>query len=331
MIVRKVFLSKMIRPAPLSSLLLAALAVPILPCSAQNKGGSLDDLLRYPGDYSQICDARISPFPAPIPGFHSLLHGEAGFSTARLELMRAKRAELIPAIAVKLDKVDLKRKPKPPVPDPSIPKDQVDVDPVGADPAAYSTLLLGMIEELDAKEVFPQLMKLEDKLHAMVLAAERDPTAPLPEIDGAEGSGLSVDTGVTEDEDWDKISPERKALIERKQKLFSAQAAQRDVLAVLVRSMRKAGFEPMLESSLEKTYGKLLKDKWKDDETFSKYQSTDDIPPDDRESVKFDPIHKVAYAVWDPVEIPYSEDIRTSILTLTKSYLAQGKKAKTGS
>lgn len=308
-----------------------ALVLPAFPCAAQNKGTSLDDLLRYPGDYSQICDARISPFPAPIPGFHTLLHGEAGFSTARLEIMRKKRAELIPAIAAKLEKADLARKPKPPVPDPSIPKDQVDVDPVGADPAAYSTLLLTMIEELDAREVFPQLMKLEEKLHTMVTAAEKDPTAPLPEVDGAEGSGLSVDTGLTEDEDWDTLSPERKALIERKQKLFSAQAAQRDILAVLVRSMRKAGYEPMLESSLEKTYGKLLKDKWKDDETFSKYQSTDDIPPDDRESVKFDPIHKVAYSVWDPVEIPYSEEIRTNILTLTRSYLAQGKKGKTGS
>lgn len=319
---------------PRHSLLAAlsvALAFPALPCAAQNKGTSLDDLLRYPGDYSQICDARISPFPAPIPGFHTLLHGEAGFSTARLELIRKKRAELIPAIGAKLEKVDLTRKPKPPVPDPSIPKDQVDVDPVGADPAAYSTLLLTLIEELDAKEVFPQLMKLEEKLHTMVTAAEKDPAAPLPEVDGAEGSGLSVDTGLKEDEDWDTLSPERKSLIERKQKLFSAQAAQRDILAVLVRSMRKAGYEPMLESSLEKTYGKLLKDKWKDDETFSKYQSTDDIPLDDREGVKFDPIHKVAYSVWDPVEIPYTEEIRTSILTLTRSYLAQGKKSKTGS
>ncbi|MES2707914.1 MAG: hypothetical protein V4726_15080 [Verrucomicrobiota bacterium] len=313
-------------PRSVPPLIFAALLSSFPPVSAQNKGASLDDMLRYPGDYSQICDAMTSPFPAPIPAFRTRLHGEAGFSEARLELMRKNRAALIPAIAAKLEKADLTRKPKPQPPDKSIPKDQIDVDPVGADPAAYSTLLLAMIEEMDAKEVYPQLLKVEEKMHEMLTAAEKDPTAPLPQVDGADGAGISIEIPLKDGEDWDTLSPERKALIERKQELFRGQAAQRDILALLVRSMRKAGFEPMLKSSLEKTYGRLLKAKWKDDGTLSKYKSAADIPAEDKENIKFDPIHKVAYMAWNPVEIPYTEEIRDSIISLTKAYLADLKK-----
>jgi hypothetical protein len=82
----------------------------------------------------------------------------------------------------------------------------------------------------------------------------------------------------------------------------------------------------MLSSDLEKTYGRLLKAKWSKNEDFNKYQSTTDIPEADRDSIKFDPIHKVAYLAWDPVEIPYSEATRSAILDLTKGYLASLKK-----
>lgn len=314
---------------PARHLLLKALApliLTVLPATAQNKGTSLDDLLRYPGDYSQICDARVSPFPAPIPGFRTMLHGEAGFSTARLEFIRKNRASLIPAIATKLESVDLTRKPDPQKPDPSIPKDQLDVDPIGSDPDSYSTHLLTLVEELEATELFPQLMKIEEKIHRMLTAAEKDPSAPLPEIDGAKGSGLVVDIPLKDGEDWDTLSPVREKEIARKRNVFSAQAADRDILALFVKSMRKAGYDPMLESDLEKTYGRLLKDKWKDNEIMSKYKSASDIPQEDRESIKFDPIHKIAYTTWDPVEIPYSGEIRNTILSLTKAWLASTPK-----
>ncbi|RYD25186.1 MAG: hypothetical protein EOP86_27660 [Verrucomicrobiaceae bacterium] len=317
------------RSSPILPLMLAAVwsaAVVSSSVQAQNKGMSLDDFLRYPGDYSQVCDALQLPFPAPIPGFRMLMHGEAGYSTARVAAMKKNRAALIPAIAARLEKVDLARKPKPQPPDKSIPKDQIDVDPVGVDPASYSTLLLAMIEELDAKEVFPQLMKVEEKIHDMLLAVEKDPAAPLPQVDGTQGSGVSTEMPLKEGEEWDTLTPERREEMDRKQKLFKAQAAQRDILAVLVRSMRKAGYEPMLESGLEKTYGKLLKDRWKDDETLSKYKSAADIPEEDNENVKFDPIHKVAYMAWEPVRIPYSEETRTAILDLAKAYSAGGRK-----
>ena len=98
------------------------------------------------------------------------------------------------------------------------------------------------------------------------------------------------------------------------------------MLAICVRLMRKQGYEPMLASNLEKTYGKALKGKWSGDEELSKYKKADDIPADERDAIKFDPVHKVAYMAWNPVELPYSEDMRTEILTLTKAFAASQKK-----
>ena len=287
---------------------------------------NLDELLRHPGDYSQICDARSSSFPAPIPAFRSIMHGEAGFSTSKLAVIKKNRAKLLPAIAAKLESVDLLRKPQPQPPDPSIPKDQQDVDPIGVDPASFNTLLLAMIEELDAVEVLPQLMTLEEKFHTLLVAAEKDPKAPLPQTDGSEGVGIHAGNLLKEGEEYDKLTPEREAEVERKGNVFRAQAVHRDILAIFVRLMRKPGYQPMMDSSLEKTYGKLLKAKWSGDEQLSKYKSGDDIPAEEKDSIKFDPIHKVAYMTWDPVELPYSEETRKQILELTRSFVASKKK-----
>ena len=198
--------------------------------------------------------------------------------------------------------------------------------PVGADPAVFSTLLLTLIEQLDATEVFPQLLAFEEKHHAMLLAAEQEAAAPLPQADGVEGAGVGAGNLLKEDEEYDKLTPERQAEVDRKTAIFHAQTLHRDILAVLVRAMRKQGYGPMLSSDLEKTYGRLLKAKWSKNEDFNQYQSTADIPEADRDNIKFDPIHKVAYLVWDPVEIPYSEATRSAILDLTKGYLASLKK-----
>jgi hypothetical protein len=280
----------------------------------------LDKLLRFPGDYSQVCDATDSTFPAPIPAFHSIMHGEAYFSEKNMAFMKKNRAKLMPALAAKLESVDLLRKPKPQPNDPAIPKDEQDVEPKGVDPDSFNTLLLTIIEELDAAEVLPQLLALEGKYYPLLQAFEKDPKAPMPQADGSEGAGVSPNL-LKEGEEYDKLTKEREAEIDQQREVFRAQAVHRDMLAVCVHIMRKAGFEAMLASDLEKAYGKALKAKYGADEELSKYKSAADIPKEDREYTKFDPIHKLAYRVGGDVQIPYTPEIRKQILDLTKSFI----------
>jgi len=320
------------KPALLATLLLA-LTTPVFAQKKAAKSWTLDDLLRWPGDYSQICDAMQKPFPATIPGFRSIMHGEAGFSKAKLEYIKANRAKILAGVAAKLEQVDLLRAPVPQKPDPAAGKGEMDVDPIGVDPACFNSLLLVIIEETDGVEALPQLLALEAKFHTLLTAAEKNPQAPLPQTDG-DGAGVfpadmveeGKDPAELHREEEEKITPERQAEMDRRYELFSAQSVHRDILAVCVRLMRKAGYGPMMKSELEKTYGKLLKAKWGADEELSKYKSTADIPQEQRGDVKFDPIHKVAYMTWDTVEIPYSEPVRSEILTLTKSFIESKKK-----
>ncbi len=298
---------------------------PLAAAELPSMAAKLDDLLRWPGDYSQICDAMSSSFPAPIPGFRSIMHGEASFSKTKLAFIRKNRAAILPAVAAKLESVDLTREPQPQKPDPTVKKDEIDIDPIGVDPASFNTLLLMIIEETDAVELLAPLLKLEEKYHALLMAAEKNPGAALPQTDG-DGAGIGPGNLLKDGEDYDKLTPEREQEIERMQVLFSAQAVHRDILAVCVRLMRKVGFDPMMKSNLEKTYGKLLKEKWSGDEQLSKYKSAEDIPAEEREEIKFDRIHKVAYMSWQPVNIPYSAETRKEILELTESFAESRKK-----
>lgn len=305
----------------------ALLLLGLVPCGAvpPPPAVSLDQLLRFPGSYSQVCDARVSAFPAPLPGFRTILHGEAGFSDKSLAVIKQQRASLIPAIASRLESLNPSVKPQPQPRDPAIPTEEVEVEPVGTDPAVFSTLLLTMIGDLDAVEVFPQLLAFEEKYYAALLAAEKDPAAPLPQFDGADGAGVAPEGLLKENEEYDTLTPDRKAAVERTTQLFRAQALHRDILTTLVRAMRKQGFTPMLESGLEKKYGRLLREKWATHEEFSKYRTATDIPEDYRESVKFDPLHKVAYSIWDPVDIPWTETTRVEVLELTRAFLKSRK------
>lgn len=306
-------------------LILLLLCAPAIAQKKAAKAWTLDDLIRWPGDYSQICDAMQKPFPATIPGFRSIMHGEAGFSKDKLAYIKANRAKILAAVGAKLEKIDPLRKPVEQKPDPAAPKGEIDIDPIGLDPDSFNTLLLSIIEETDGAEVLPQLLAFEDKFNALLTAAEKDPQAPLPQTDG-DGAGIFPGDLLKDDEDPEKISPERQAEIDRLQEIFAAQSVHRDILAVCVRLMRKSGYEPMLASNLEKTYGKLLKAKWGADEQLSKYKSSADIPKEERDDIKYDPIHKVAYMTWDTVEIPYSPEVRAEILALTRAFIESRKK-----
>jgi hypothetical protein len=315
---------------PLSASLLLALCCPS--GAQEDFSKQLDKILRHPGDYSQICDAMPWPKSAPIPAFRSIMHGEAGISEKNMALLKKNRDACVKALRAKLKGLDPVKPAKEQQPDASIPKDQWDVTPVGVDPGVFSDLMLVIVEELNAVEAFPELLAFEEKYLAALATAEADTKAPLPTADGADGAGVheqmsEEELAAQEKEDPDRErTPEEEAARERRWKLFGAKMAHRDLLATLVRVMRKTGYDPMLQSGIEKQYGKLLKEKWAGDETYSKYTSRESIPEDERESIKWDPVHKVAYPVWTPLEFPYSPEVRMQIVDLAKRCAADKTK-----
>ncbi len=283
----------------------------------------LDELIQHPGDYSQNCDFMDAPFPAALPAFRSIMHGEAGFSKANVEFMKKNREGIIAALSVKMKSLDFLRKPRPLPAHPDA--EARELDPVGADPGVFSPLLLTIIEELQAVEVLPQILLLEEKYYLLMLAFEKNPAAPAPLVDGTDGIGVIVG----DVDKWEEMSKEELA---RQRSLFRVQAIHRDMLAVMVRLIREKSFPPLLASSLEKRYGELLKEEIAKYQELASYKTPEDIPKEHRHAIQFDPVHHVPFRAdhgyfGGALPIPYTPELRKEILDLAKAFIAsQAKK-----
>ncbi len=290
----------------------------------------LDKAIRHPGIYGQVCDLRMLPSPAPIPGFRLILQGEAMLSEVTLEALKAQKAELAPIIIQRLSALELFTKPQNQPLDPAIKKDEEgnyesDSDPRGYDPKVYNLLLLRIIQDLEMVEAIPALLAFEERFYAAVKRAEKDKTAPLPTVHGAEAAAVAME-GLYNDEtgkpvEYDTLTDAQKEEFVRKGLVFNLVVAQRDILAVIVRFMRKEGYQPLLNSPFEAEYGRLLRERWGQHRQLKNYKKPEDIPEEEQEDVKFDPIHGLAYEVWDPVKVPYTEEKRAFIRELAAKFV----------
>jgi sulfatase modifying factor 1 len=282
-----------------------------------------DNILRFPGDYSQNCSSVYSSYPAPLPAFRSIMHAYASLSQSNLDFLRKNRAGVIPILTAKLQAADLLRKPLPQPRDPSVTKkDPEGPEPIGVDPASFNSHLLKIVEELEAVEVIPQLLAIEEKYVPLMEAFEKDPGAPVPQVDGANTAKVFARNLSPYDEEIDDLRKEPKEQLERKSKIFDVQAVQRDLLAVLVRLMRDAGYKPLFTSRLESLYGDTLQKAFRKDEVLSKYKKAEDIPEHDRAYIHFDPVRRLAWHEDSDLGIPYTPELRREILELTKSFIA---------
>jgi hypothetical protein len=286
-----------------------------------------DKILRFPGDYRQNCDSVISFYPAPLPAFRSIMQPYAAISEANIEYLKKNRSGVIPILVSKLEAADLLRKPVPQPRDSTVTHpDPEGPEPIGVDPDSFNTPLLKIVEELDAVEVIPQLLVIEEKYLPMMQAFEKDASAPVPQVDGANQAKVFARNLRAYDEEIKSLRKEPKAELDRQRAIFRVQAVQRDVLAVFVRLMRNANYQPLLNSHLEALYGRVLKARFGKDEELSKFKGLNDIPDYDRHYIKFHPVHKVAWREDSDLGIPYSPDLRKEILDLTKSFIASKKK-----
>lgn len=287
-----------------------------------------DKILRFPGDYSQNCNFAVSSYPAPLPVFRSIMHSDAGISEANIKFLRENRAGVIPILTKKLEAADLLRKPVPQPRDPSGKQDPEGPEPIGVDPASFNTLLLTIIEELDAVEVIPQLLAIEEKYVPMLRAFEKDSGAPVPQVDGADRAKVVAENLSAYDKETESLRKEPEAELERKRAIFRAQAVQRDLLATCVLLMRNAGYEPLRSSRLDRLYGEILRTHFGKDETLSKFKKPGDIPDYSRGYIKFDPVHQLAWREDIDLGIPYTPGLRKEIIDLTKSFAASRNSAK---
>jgi hypothetical protein len=177
--------------------------------------------------------------------------------------------------------------------------------------------MLSIILDLDAVELLPHLLRLEEQLQKLNAAAMNDDKAPIPAIDPG---GATIWEGAGEEyekvEDWDKMPPKLK----RKQQLFDSMVFDREMLGVMVELLHRKGYASLSTSTLGRIRTLILQRR-ELDEDLQEVRCEADIPEDRKEAMAFDKNAGVAYWRWNIVRVPYTEDLRKETRDLVQGYL----------
>lgn len=261
----------------------------------------LADTIKSPGSYSQMCDPppQISP-KIPLPLFEKALLRDFYVSGERLDALKARRDEIIPALKKLLVSIDpgeagpakgrlIKSAPG---------EESGEVLSSGVSPRQLSGLLLGIVADLEVVEVLPELLGLEERLRAALERADNDPKAITPSV--ADDGSFSL-----------KGNPK---LSKREKEMVRGRIVQREMLSLMLQLLRQQRFQPMLDSDFEKTYAAAIIKRAKEDPEIGRKGS---VP-----WVDFDPIYRVQLGYIDtPPSVPFSREVREKVRGLVQAYL----------
>lgn len=269
----------------------------------------LDKIISYPGSYSQVCDVMTVEADIPYRAFELTDFSGASFSKTNQALIDKNRDALIPAIRARLLAVDFAREAVPPGEDPK-PEENFDGEAFGCDPKSLNSLLLGLIQQIQAIEALPELLVVEQDLVKRIEKAKNDPTAPAPIVEGWFVGYITNDSEVKTDAERDRFS-----------NLFQARVAQRDLVMLMAVLMREKSYKPYLKTSLEVAYAKGLK---KSASVYPTYKVGDPLPEGKNgRDFKLDPIVRVLRRDRDFVSIPYTRESRDQIRAAAAKWIAE--------
>jgi len=273
----------------------------------------LDKVISAPGSYGQTCDAMSSPSDLPYRAFAISDLGGAWLSKGNKALVESNRAAVVKAIRARLLALDFSRKAVQPKEDkkPEESEEEGGYN-FGTDPQSLNPLLLDIIEELDAIETLPELLVVEAKLVDGIAKAKDSTKAPVPVV-----TGWSVHDEGDKSEDFE--SPKH----DRRNNLFQARVAQRDLVILMANMMRKRSYAPYLSSKLEAAYAKGIKARVKTDGLTS-YKPGEPLPKElEGMDIVMDPIVHVPMVEHQTVSIPYSRESRDEIRAAAEKWIAE--------
>lgn len=281
-------------------------------CTGQNLNKtSGDDLIlekiAHPGDFRQMCAAPCPvPRKVPLPLYSTLRFRELSLSTKDLDDLRTRRSDVVPALKARLAGIDFSKEP-PAVPGITFKPNSEDVQNSGMSPSQMNSLYYDMVLGLDAVEVLPELLRLEDQLHSLLIVAQKKSTADPPHAE-------NVWAPMTDNENERKLPRREEAIRE-------GTIVQREILSVMMTLLRQQRFEPLLKTDLEQKYATLLKARAQK-EDLREIKSPEDAKKQGKEWVQFDPIYNVPIGYLGPdTSVPYSEQLRNKIRGLVDQFI----------
>jgi len=283
-------------------LLLITLAA-TFPASADTSAGKLiNEIIREPGHWSQMCSMPPAiPFDVPLPYYSLVTPRYFSLSEENVARLQKARAQVVPEIVLRIGKIDLSRPPKQQ-------KDSFSTTDSNQDPNHLSGLLLEIILKLNAVETLPELLRLEAELDVRLSTADKDGGRSLPAL---EVGGPAFMTEV-----------QHAKTSSRQQRMFVSRIYQRELLSVMAALLRDEKFQPLLDSALERSYLEFLK-KQAQSEELKHIKKPEDVPPTQKGwgGISFDSIHQLPVAWHWPEFTTYTPELRSQIRNWVCDYL----------
>jgi hypothetical protein len=287
------------------------LIVPLLMQTAVGQESLLDQLILFPGSYSQVCDVMSMQEDLPYQAFVITDFQGASFSKANQVRIDKNRKPLVKAIRARLLALDFSKKASTPPEDPK-PEENMDGDAFGCDANSLNPLLLNLIRQLSAIEALPELLLVEQKLVRGIAKAKDEKISAPPVVNG---------WMVHEQRPYDETMDE--AQRDRKIDLFHARVAQRDLVMLMAVLMREKSYPAYLKTSIETAYAKGLKTQSKQGE-LAKLKPGEPIPKElEHLEIEIDPITRLPRARYSPVQIPYTRESRDEVRAAAAKWVAE--------
>jgi hypothetical protein len=282
----------------------------------------LEQALRMPGNWDQMC--KLPPPVAaevPLPVYGLSVRRQNSLSKTVADHLRAHRADVVAALVKRLDAVDLTKDPKG---NPG--KDEPTLALSDEDLHRLTGPMISIVTELKAVETLPALLKIEDQLNSLASTAEKDSTAPVPDLP-VDAIVYPRELALWETGNGGHRAEKPKANeIRRKQAILRCRVYQRELLSAMAQLLREARFQPALEGQAEQSYVAALK---KEAASFS-YKTLEEVPADSRAFFAMDEVQKilVQYPKAKKAEIPYTPELRAQIRGFVVQYIQESESRK---
>lgn len=205
-------------------------------CRAEeaNPGPSADELieqvLKNPGNYEQMCQVQWLEPNIPIPLFRPVLLRERSLSGSNVELLRKDRKAVVDALIQRLKAINA-------FPDAS--------NEAGANASQWNYTYCEIIVGMDAVETLPELLRLEKEYCDGIAKFKADPKL---EVASLAGDFFRIEDG-----------KENSKRSRHDEQVVQFALNQRELLSVILQLLRDQRYQPLLDSEFEKAYGVAVK------------------------------------------------------------------------
>ncbi|WP_395740311.1 hypothetical protein [Prosthecobacter sp.] len=277
------------------------------PPAAKVDGATLlEECIATPGSWNQMCASVPDiPMDVPMPPGAQLAPRHFNLGGESQNRLLAYRDVVMPVLVRRLQELKIAAPPsekKPAVREESWPKRS------GQTSTEFGPLIFQVVRSLNAVECLPEVLRLEQQLHELVAAAEKDASVvvPLLRLDSPSG--------------WLPLDHFRA--------IKSCRIYQREMLGLMHTLLMQERYRPMWDSALEKSLREEGHAAFRKRHAaeLSKYTSYEQIPYYLRDDIIWDEVKREAKISKDasyPVDVPYTEGVRDEVLSLTRRYLEE--------